>query len=113
MLETQNAYKCAKVPFAKHAVAITGSDSQLDALAKKEKWLERFPMWDWVGGRTSETSAVGLLPAALQGIDIKALLAGARACDEITRQPDMLKNPAALLALMLFYAGNGKGSRDM
>ena len=45
-------------------------------------------MWDWVGGRTSETSAVGLLPAALQGLDIDQLLAGAAACDELTRQPD-------------------------
>ena len=43
-------------------------------------------MWDWVGGRTSETSAVGLLPAALQGLDIDQLLAGAAACDELTRQ---------------------------
>src|SRR5882762_7907816 len=43
------------------------------------------PMWDWLGGRTSEMSAVGLLPAALQGIDIHGLLAGARACDDVTR----------------------------
>ena len=32
-----------------------------------EGWLARFPMWDWVGGRTSEMSAVGLLPAAAPG----------------------------------------------
>ena len=56
-------------------------------------------MWDWVGGRTSETSAVGLLPAALQGIDIDALLEGARLCDEVTRKKDSRTNPAALLAL--------------
>ena len=37
------------------------------------------------GGRTSELSAVGLLPAALQGIDIDALLDGAAACDRATR----------------------------
>jgi glucose-6-phosphate isomerase len=48
-----------------------------------------------------------------KGIDIDAFLAGARACDEITRQHDMMHNPAALLALMWFYAGNGRGSRDM
>ena len=30
-------------------------------------------MWDWVGGRTSETSAVGLLPAALQGVEAVVL----------------------------------------
>ncbi len=46
--------------------------------AREAGWLARFPMWDWVGGRTSELSAVGLLPAALQGIDDRReLLAGA------------------------------------
>ena len=70
-------------------------------------------MWDWVGGRTSELSAVGLLPAALQGLDIAGLLAGAKACDAITRQPDISNNPAAQLALMWFYVGNGKGEKDM
>src|SRR5205823_12945084 len=113
MLEAARAYEQRKLPFGKHAVAVTGEGSELDKLAAQQGWIRRFPMWDWVGGRTSETSAVGLLPAALQGIDIDGFLAGARACDEITRQADMLKNPAALLALMLFYAGNGKGSRDM
>jgi glucose-6-phosphate isomerase len=42
-------------------------------------------MFDWVGGRTSEMSAVGLLPAALQGIDIKEMLVGAALMDEETR----------------------------
>ena len=59
--------------------------SLLDQYAIDRKWLRRFPMWDWVGGRTSELSAVGLLPAALQGFDIDGLLAGARSCDEVTR----------------------------
>ena len=49
----------------------------LDKVAEQGKWLVRFPMWDWVGGRTSELSAVGLLPAALQGINIVELLRGA------------------------------------
>jgi glucose-6-phosphate isomerase len=70
-------------------------------------------MWDWVGGRTSELSAVGLLPAALQGIDIDAMLAGARATDEATRVHDTRKNPAALLALMWFHATGGRGKKDM
>ena len=51
-------------------------------------------MWDWVGGRTSELSAVGLLPAALQGFDIDSLLAGAKACDEITRQANVKAQPS-------------------
>ena len=71
--------------FAAHAVAITQAGSALDKTAAAEGWLARFPMWDWVGGRTSVTSAVGLLPAALQGLDIDGLLDGARAMDELTR----------------------------
>ena len=47
-------------------VAITQENSLLDNTAKIEGWLARFPMFDWVGGRTSEMSAVGLLAAALQ-----------------------------------------------
>ena len=70
-------------------------------------------MWDWVGGRTSELSAVGLLPAALQGLDIDGLLAGAKACDVVTRVPDPRINPAAQLALMWYYIGDGKGSKNM
>ena len=73
----------------------------------------RFPMWDWVGGRTSETSSVGLLPAALQGIDIKGLLDGARACDQVTRSKSFEDNPAAQLACMWHYAGEGHGKKDM
>jgi glucose-6-phosphate isomerase len=66
-----------------------------------------------VGGRTSELSAVGLLPAALQGINIDELLAGAKACDIQTRKTDLLENPAATLASMWHYAGEGKGTKNM
>ncbi len=82
-------------------------------MAATEGWLARFPRWDWVGGRTSETSAVGLLPAALQGINIEALLDGARLCDAVTRRPDTITNPAALLALMWYHATGGRGMKDM
>jgi glucose-6-phosphate isomerase len=113
MLEAQAAYKKAGLDFARYAVAVTGVGSELDKVALSEEWIERFPMWDWVGGRTSVTSAVGLLPAALQGIDILAMLDGAGACDEITRRTDTLKNPAALMALMWHYATNGRGEKDL
>jgi len=113
MLEAKAAYQSKGLRFEKHAVAITGANSDLDRLAKKEGWVARFPMWDWVGGRTSETSAVGLLPAALQGIDIDALLEGARLCDEVTRKKDSRTNPAALLALAWYHATGGCGKKDM
>ncbi len=113
MLEAQLAWKNAGLEFSKQAVAITGNDSELDKLAKAQGWIERFPMWDWVGGRTSVTSAVGLLPAALQGIDIRTLLNGAHLCDRITRNSQTRSNPAALMALMWHYATGGNGTKDM
>lgn len=113
MLVAQAAYERAGLQFPKHAVAITGVGSNLDKFASAPAWLARFPMWDWVGGRTSETSAVGLLPALLQGIDIDNVLAGAREMDQQTRVWNISKNPAALLALAWYSAVNGKGERDM
>ena len=87
--------------------------SKLDQLAAKEGWYARLPMWDWVGGRTSVFSAVGLLPAALQGIDLKELLDGAKLMDQQGRQEDLSSNPAAQLALNWWYAGNGRGEKAM
>jgi glucose-6-phosphate isomerase len=113
MLEARAAYQAKGLRFGKHAVAITEINSVVDRLAKKEGWVARFPLWDWVGGRTSETSAVGLLPAALQGINIDALLEGAWLCDGVTRKKDSRTNPAAILALMWFYATGGQGKKDM
>jgi glucose-6-phosphate isomerase len=109
-LEAKAAYQQAGLTFSRHAVAVTSPGSELDAAAD---WLARFPMWDWVGGRTSELSAVGLLPAALQGFDIDDMLQGAREMDGVTRIPDARQNPAALLALMWYHLGGGKGQKDM
>ncbi len=58
-------------------------------------------------------SAVGLLPAALQGIYIEELLKGAALCDEVTRVRDTRSNPAALLALAWYHATGGRGAKDM
>jgi glucose-6-phosphate isomerase len=94
-------------------VAVTGAGSRLDQEARDAGWLARFAMWDWVGGRTSQLSAVGLLPAALQGLDLDGLLAGAAAMDEVTRRPTTRANPAALLALAWHHATEGRGRKDM
>ncbi|XP_042432972.1 glucose-6-phosphate isomerase 1, chloroplastic-like [Zingiber officinale] len=113
LLEVQKAFREAGLDFSKQGVAITQENSLLDNTAKIEGWLARFPMFDWVGGRTSELSAVGLLPAALQGIDIKEMLAGASLMDEATRLSVVKNNPAALLALCWYWASDGVGSKDM
>lgn len=113
MVEAKAAYDAAGLDFGKHAVAITGGGSKLDNFAKEHGFLETFPMEDWVGGRTSVMSTVGLVPAAIQGIDIDSFLAGAAAMDEQTRKKDATNNAAMRLALCWHAAGNGKGEKDM
>jgi glucose-6-phosphate isomerase len=111
MLAAAAAYRRAGLDLAPHAAAITQAGSALDRQAAADGWLARFPMWDWVGGRTSLTSAVGLVPMALQGLDVDAFLAGAAACDEATRERDLRRNPALLLALAWRHATGGQGGR--
>ena len=113
MIEAKHAFARQNLDFTKHAVAVTGEGSVLYNLAQKEEWLDFFPMWDWVGGRASETASVGLLPAALQGFDIEQMLKGAADMDQQTRSEDIRLNPAGLLALSWFYLTDGKGSKDM
>lgn len=113
MLVAQDFFHAIGLDFAKQAVAITGKGSKLDKVAEQEGWLRRFPMEDWVGGRTSVTSVVGLLPAALQGIEIEELLEGARLMDAYTRKTDVATNAAMKLALAWYKATNGKGEKDM
>ncbi len=113
MLEVKHAYEQQSLSFAAHAVAITMPGSSMDELERLEGWLAEFPMFDWIGGRTSEMSSVGLLSACLLGIDSRAMLAGAKAMDKATRTPEIKSNPAALLAMCWYFAGNGKGDKDM
>jgi glucose-6-phosphate isomerase len=63
-------------------VPITGDSGKLVKLAKALGCREVFPVPDGVGGRFSALSAVGLLPAALLGLDIEKLLAGAVAMND-------------------------------
>jgi glucose-6-phosphate isomerase len=113
MLEATNAYEALGLGFGPHAVAITGDGSKLYNHAQKNSFIEIFPMEDWVGGRTSVMSTVGLVPAALQGIDIDSFLDGAATMDEHTRAQSVKQNAAMQLALAWHHAGNGKGEKDM
>jgi glucose-6-phosphate isomerase len=113
MIEAKAAYDAAGLEFGAHAVAITGAGSKLDQFAIEHGFIARFPMEDWIGGRTSVMSTVGLVPAALQGLDIDALLRGAAAMDEKTRQADATANAAMRLALCWHAAGHGRGEKDM
>jgi glucose-6-phosphate isomerase len=64
-----------------------------------------------VGGRFSVLSPVGLLPAALVGIDIEGLLAGAGQAIMRAEADDLLRNPAALWAGLHWAADTTLGAR--
>ena len=71
--------------------------------------FKKFVLPDGVGGRFSELCPVGLLPAAVLGIDIKGLLAGAAYMDSLCSRPSVYKNPAlACAALQYITMTQGK-----
>jgi len=96
-----------------NAIAITMKDSKLFKKANSESWLKIFNLQDWVGGRTSITSSVGLLPLALINENIFEFIRGASLMDEATRTSDFKNNPAALLSSAWYLTGDGSGKRDM
>src|SRR5690606_24547288 len=75
-----------------------------------EEGIPTLPVPGNVGGRLSVPSAVGLLPAALVGIDIDALPAGAAGRDERCRTDVLRDNPAALFAALQYAAHPEQGA---
>ncbi len=86
--------------WTEHLIATT--DVQKGNLIKiaKQNGLRTFYVPDGVGGRFSELCPVGLIAAAVCGVDIKQLLAGAAYMDAITQEKDVWKNPAYMLAAL-------------
>lgn len=70
----------------------------------EEEGIATLPVPATVGGRFSVLSAVGLLPAALVGIDIRELLAGAAEMAERCATPELERNPAGLFACLQYLA---------
>ena len=70
-----------------------------------------FPFWDWVGGRYSLWSAVGLPAALAIGMDnFEQLLRGARAMDEHFRSAPFEKSMPVILALLGIWYNNFFGA---
>jgi glucose-6-phosphate isomerase len=91
----------AAVP--RHLIAITDPDKGPLREVARELGLTTFPVPPSVGGRFSVLSAVGLLPAAVAGIDVTGLLEGGRAMrDRVATETDVWKNPALFLASVLY-----------
>ncbi len=92
-----------------HLVAITDPGSKVEAQAREEGWVATFSGVATVGGRFSALSVFGLVPAALAGIDIEALVAAGREA-ELLCASDSLDNPAIELAAFLY--DNYREGRD-
>lgn len=87
---------------AEHIVATTDPErGDLRKLAEEEGY-RTFAIPPTVGGRFSVLSPVGLLPAAVSGIDVRELLAGAAEADDYCRDDDLWVNPALLNAAAQF-----------
>jgi glucose-6-phosphate isomerase len=89
---------------AKHIVAITDAEKGHLRPIAEDLGLETYAIPDGVGGRFSVLSPVGLVPAALCGMDVRGLLKGAARMDERCRSVSLYNNPAALYAAIHYLA---------
>jgi glucose-6-phosphate isomerase len=78
-------------------------------IAQRES-IATLPIPAAVGGRFSVLSAVGLFPAAMVGIDVRALLEGARAMDRRCDHGTLSDNPAGLFAALQWLADRESGA---
>lgn len=87
--------------YADHIVAVTDpAKGTMRAICDAEGYAT-LPVPEGVGGRFSVLSPVGLFSAAMCGIKIDALLDGAAEMDHRCSSPEVMKNPAAVLAFIL------------
>ncbi len=91
---------------SEHMIATTSKEKGNLIKIAREEGLKTFYIPDGVGGRFSELCPVGLLAAAVLGVDIKELLRGAAYADNICSGADMYKNPALMSATLQYIAMN-------
>lgn len=87
-----------------HIIATTSETKGNLIKIAKEEGYKTFYIPDGVGGRFSELCPVGLLPAAVLGINIKELLKGAAFMDKKCKSDDFRKNPALMAATLQYIA---------
>jgi glucose-6-phosphate isomerase len=98
-----------KAAVAAQCVAVSTNEQAMDEFGIAQD--RRLAMWDWVGGRYSVWSAVGLTVAlAIGWKNFSAFLAGGAAMDEHFRQAPLAKNLPVLLALVGVWNRNFLGA---
>ena len=100
------AAKLGESAVPRHFAAVSTNDEAMDEFGVGRD--ARFAMWDWVGGRYSLWSAVGLsLELAIGTAHFEAMLGGARTMDEHFRTAAWRDNLPALLGLLAHWNRNG------
>lgn len=95
--------------WTKHIIATTDESKGVLREIVNREGLTSFVIPDGVGGRFSVLSPVGLLSAAVSGIDIEALLSGAASMDKLCQTDDIYKNPALINAVLQYISDKKKG----
>lgn len=92
-----------------HFLFTTDPESGVLRRLARERGVPSLAISPAVGGRFSVLSPVGLLPSAVTGVDLEALLSGAREMREVCLAPVLQRNPAGLLAVLLHAAHEEAG----
>lgn len=97
--------------FPELVIPVTGSPSKLRDLCRAEGVAEEdiLPIPDNVGGRYSVLTAVGLLPAAVMGLDVRALLLGAAAMTKRFLEEPFERNPVLQYAAVNYLMAEEVG----
>jgi len=95
----------------RHFIAVSSNNAAAVAFGIREENI--FPMWDWVGGRYSLWSAIGLPIALAIGMsNFKELLSGAYTMDQHFQNASFEQNMPVLLALLGVWYGNFWGAQS-
>ncbi|KAE9644310.1 glucose-6-phosphate isomerase [Pseudomonas sp. PB103] len=95
----------------RHFIAVSSNNAAAVAFGIREENI--FPMWDWVGGRYSLWSAIGLPIALAIGMsNFKELLSGAYTMDQHFQTAPFEQNMPVLLALLGVWYGNFWGAQS-
>ncbi len=95
--------------YSEHVVATTDPEKgDLKAIAKEEGY-KTFDIPQNVGGRFSVFSPVGLLSAAVTGIDVRKLLEGAKAMEERCKDESFKNNPAYMYSILHYLLDINRG----
>ena len=101
----------SKDDIAKHFVAVSTNVEKVKGFGINENNI--FPMWDWVGGRFSLWSAVGLTVSLAVGYNnFDSLLKGANKMDMHFKNEDFSKNIPVVLALISIWYNNFFGAES-